>query len=571
MHVASRGLRDSKRRLRVVPQPPASNDVWGALHHFICPFLATGRYQRWHPTINMKQQQFSSSVRLRAPPRRQYRAAAAGPHNATGADLPTSFAAIMATHFSFHSPLAKHLHKAAATPVDGVSQRLPGSERRAAPSSITSIDAALPRGGEPLGVSSPSSTGRPFRLGPGSPGASSALQSTADSAVRGQAGSDGDLPAAAQLGAARVTTRFTGAAEPVFAVDEGPAAALQEMAASKQRAAVAAAAAAMQSPAAAPRPGGRSGVPALTTPMGRFSASAASAAAAATAATPPQSGGSIGIQSQLRSSFKQQAQQLLLHRQGAAMPALGATPAGLAAAGNATQRHRPLLQRQQQQQAPPPPAASLEDALGQLQLGSSLAAAAATATPGLTLRSRGERQAAAACTVAGLLFSLVCTTAQQPWKACWVVCPDVRLVPQRCLAGLFSLPSTPLGTPRAAAAGGAAGPPAEGAAAQRMAAAATPAPRGEQQRLLESQPQQQQQQALWSPMLPPAAAPGAAQGAGLLRTVRRTPGGGRQEGRSRQPEAATPQAAPGAAAASTAAATPQPGAGPGAELAGRSR
>lgn len=275
----------------------------------------------------------------------------------------------------FSSPLAKHLHRAAVSSTADGSHRLsfgsgnggpPPPQQRTPPGSISSIQVG-PSPGEPLGVHSPTA----------SPAARSRLA---------QASGPGDAPPSPSR---QPPPPLLPTAPP-----DSPAAALQQLAVSKQRSAVAAAAAAMQSPAPAARPGQlrplsaaggtpRSGAAAFSTPLAssRPQLFAAPAAAAASPA-PPSSAGSAQQQQQApRSSFKQQAQQL----QQQPPLQVGLTPgSGLGSA----QRPRPRALVQQQQQTPPP-AASLEEAMGQLQLQGSLAAAAAT--PGLKMRSRGER------------------------------------------------------------------------------------------------------------------------------------------------------------------------------------
>ncbi|KAL4420284.1 hypothetical protein ABPG77_005624 [Micractinium sp. CCAP 211/92] len=173
-----------------------------------------------------------------------------------------------------------------------------------------------------------------------------------------------------------------------------------------------------------------------------------------------------------RTSFKQQAHELQLQRH----QQMQARPAGVA---SSTKLQAPLLaqqdaQQQQQQQAVPPPTQSLEEAMGHLQLKTSLAAsaAAAAATPGLKMRSRG------------LL--------------------------------------TPVSTPRAAAA-------AEGS---RTAPVLAGTPLALEAQLTPPAASEEQQQQLWSPMLPAPGPALAAQGAGVLGTLSKAPRGAPAPGAS---------------------------------------
>ena len=305
----------------------------------------------------------------------------------------------------FNSPLAKHLHAAAvASQREGHRLSL-GSRDRAGratvpPASISSIEVGVRSPGEQLGVSSPTSpAAQRSRLAV----SSSAAPRSPDSSEPGAEAHPPPPP-------------------PPPAAD--PAAALQELAVSKQRAAVAAAAAAMQSPAAGARPGSvprrpasAAGTPAraaLSTPLAMSSGQPATPASTAVAGTPASAGGSAQLQP--RTSFKQQAAQLLQQQQqqqqptgrrqphaataGAAAPSARASGAG-STQRPAAQRPRPLLY---QQQVAPPPTASIEEAMSQLQLEGSLAAALCpTGTPSLAIRSRGEAwtgMGRAACTVA---------------------------------------------------------------------------------------------------------------------------------------------------------------------------
>lgn len=203
-----------------------------------------------------------------------------------------------------------------------------------------------------------------------------------------------------------------------FAAIDAPGAALQEFAVHKQRAAVAAAAAAMQSPAAQP---GRSHLRSPSAGAGRAGSRLqfSTPLAGSRLQTPPGGGptpGSSGRQQEqqqeqqqqqqaaaspataqpLRSSFKQQAQQLLLRQQQQQQQQARQGSAAASTGGKRWQLPAHDQQQQRRQQAEtqlPPPTQSLEEAMGQLQLKAGLAdavtAAAAAATPGLKIRSRG--------------------------------------------------------------------------------------------------------------------------------------------------------------------------------------
>ena len=405
----------------------------------------------------------------------------------------------------FSSPLAKHLHRGAVASSGEGQHRLSfgssghqpaGSgqqaQRQTPPASITSAVPAVEHG-EQLGVHSP----------------------TASPSTRSRLAQDAGATAAAAA---------------AHAVDS-PAAALQELAASKRRAAVAAAAAAMQSPAAAARPGQLAGWPlpaggsgmatprrpaGLSTPVApsRLAATPGTAAAPTAVATPVSSsrsaGGSAARQAQAlpRSSFKQQAAQMMhaAQQHPPAVGAAGAATPGSLGSGAQRQRPRPLLHQQQQA---PPPAASLEEAMGQLQLQGSLAVAATPAsTAGLKMRSaHGERscQGSGAC-----LFDAPLQIAR-PDLCVW---SGPSLMP----AGLLASHATPRATPAQGRIGAeraaAATPPQPGSTAAGAAVAATPLPLVTRQQAVE-QPQ-------WSPMVP-SPAPASAQGAGLLGTVRKAP------------------------------------------------
>lgn len=287
----------------------------------------------------------------------------------------------------FNSPLAKHLHAAAvASQRDGHRLSLGSRDRagRTPPASISSIEvgAGARSPGEQLGVSSPTSpAAQRSRLATSS---NATLRSPQAPASSGQ-----------------------GPAAPPPPPPDGAATALHELAISKQRAAVAAAAAAMQSPATGTRPGPLPRRPAsaahtparaaLSTPLALAGGRPATPASAAAAGTPASASGSAQLQP--RTSFKQQAAQLL-HQQQPQQPQTAgrrqslAAPTSAAASGGRTggtgsgQCPRPLLY---QQQVAPPPTASLEEAMSQLQLQCGRAPATGpSGTPALSIRSRGE-------------------------------------------------------------------------------------------------------------------------------------------------------------------------------------
>ncbi|PRW33284.1 hypothetical protein C2E21_7799 [Chlorella sorokiniana] len=262
--------------------------------------------------------------------------------------------------------------------------------------------------------------------------------------------------------------------------------------------------------AGARSPGEQLGVSSPTSPAAQRSRLAASSSAAARSPGPPaDTAQSAAAQPPPPPPGPADALQQL---------AVSKRPSRTSGAGSAqrpaAQRPRPLLY---QQQVAAPPTASLEEAMGQLQLqGGSLAAAVGpSGTPSLAIRSRG------------LL--------------------------------------TPLTTPR--------GRPESAAAALPPAAAATPVPLSAatpQQRAQQTQQTQAAQQAgaaaepllgqpLWSPMLPAGAAQAAPLGAGLLSTTRKAP---RDGGSAAGPSSATGAGSgPAAEVESASAGAAQQGAG----------
>lgn len=260
------------------------------------------------------------------------------------------------------------------------------------PSSISSIDTKLPRGGKPLGVQSPTSP-QASRFSPASV----------------------VLPAAQDLGQAGLalsSQQNHNSGDAIGVADAQPAIALQRLAVSKHRAAVAAAAAAMQSPGRAQLATGaasRLRAASFSTPVstGR-QAGGEAGGAEATCVTPPAP--ASAAQPQLpRTTFKQQARQLQQQQgAGAGGPAAAPSPTPPGIGGSVPRQRLLALRQQRLEQAPPPPSVTLEALLERMLLDRSLSGGAAAAMPALQLNTRGELQSLSELSGRGRGLPFVC-------------------------------------------------------------------------------------------------------------------------------------------------------------------